>query len=153
MGGTIGDIDSGNAIALDSSGNVYVSGQALSASFPTNNNSFLAGDYSTDATYLFNSGTAFISELDPTLSNLSFSTLFGGKTIGSDPSGFGDYATAIGVDLGGNIYVAGVTYACDFPTVNPLTGTTNTFVPPAHMPATMPMPQQTAPAMWLKLIH
>ena len=86
--------ESGGAIALDSSGDVYVAGSTTSAQYPNVNpiQAPLAAP---------NSGDAVISEFDPTLSTLKFSTNFGG--LGDEE------AQAIQVDGSGNIYVAGWT--------------------------------------------
>jgi hypothetical protein len=102
-----GGADAGAGIAVDSSGNAYVTGQTNSTSptpFPTTAN----------ATQAANAGgfDAFVSEINPAGSSLSFSTYLGGALV--EDSG-GDYG-AIAVDSGGgNIYVTGTTASTDFP--------------------------------------
>jgi hypothetical protein len=100
LGGSRGD--SGNAIAVDSSGSAYVIGQTGSMDFPTTN-PFQAS--------LNGIGNAFVSKLNTTGTGLVYSTYLGGS--GGD-SGFG-----IAVDSTGNAYVGGITGSTDFPTVNP----------------------------------
>jgi hypothetical protein len=99
--------DVGNAIALDASGNAYVTGVTMhspsSGGFPTTPGAF-------DTTY---SGEqdAFVTKVNATGSALVYSTLFGGNRASADES-----ARAIAVDDGGNRYVTGSTRSLDFPT-------------------------------------
>ena len=102
LGGSRNDVC--NAIAVDVVGNAYVTGQTFSIDFPTMNPLYPAGPggiFGRDA---------FVAKLDATGSTLIYSTYLAGS--GNDS---GD---AIAVDVGGNAYVAGVTTALDFPTVN-----------------------------------
>ena len=94
--------DNGNGIAVDSSGNAYVTGQTISSDFPTQNpyQRTLAGSWD-----------AFITKLDSSGSALSYSTYLGGS--GSD------HGEGIAVDGSGNAYVTGDTWSSDFPTQNP----------------------------------
>lgn len=103
LGGSLSD--SGNAIAIDSSGNAYVAGATFSANFPT-----VAPFQSTCAACAALSSNAFITEINASGSALVYSTYLGGST--------GDSATGIAVDSSGNAYVTGVTSSADFPTVN-----------------------------------
>jgi len=100
------DNDSADYIAMNSSGNVYVSGRTLSTDFPTT-----PGAY--DTTYNGNSlyiGDIFISRLDGNLENLLSSTYLGG--------GAGDQPLSLTLDISGNIYVSGQTDSLDFPTTS-----------------------------------
>src|SRR3989475_4382590 len=94
--------DAGRAIAVDPSGNAYVTGETLSSNFPT-----IAGAFDTS----FNGGgvfgDAFVTKVNPTGSGLVYSTYLGG--IGDD-QGLG-----IAVDGSGNAYVTGRTRSTDFP--------------------------------------
>lgn len=96
LGGT-GD-DSGNGIAVDSSGNAYITGSTASTDFPTQSpySSSLAG-----------SGDAFIAKLNPSGSALVYSTYLGGNQT--------DVGNAIAVDSSGNVFVTGSTASSDFP--------------------------------------
>lgn len=110
LGGT--NQDSASAIAVDSAGNAYVAGKALSTDFPTLN-PFQAACSSCS------SGTpdAFVTKLDPTGSTLVYSTYLGGSAD--------DHAAGIAVDSGGSAYVTGTTSSTDFPTSSPYQATCN----------------------------
>jgi hypothetical protein len=113
LGGSGGDY--GNGIAVDSSGNAYVTGFTDSNDFPTANPLQGACDdcfYTPGTTD--NSGDAFVAKLNPTGSALVYSTYLGGS--------LNDYGTGIAVDSAGNAYVTGATNSTDFPTANPLQG-------------------------------
>jgi uncharacterized protein (TIGR03437 family) len=91
--------DSATGIALDSSGNVWVTGWTVSPNFPLVNpiQATLTDDY-----------YAFVAKFAPTGAKLLFSTFLGGQ---ADNSGVG-----IAVDSGGNAYVAvNVNSAVSFP--------------------------------------
>jgi len=106
LGGENGNY--GNGIAVDGSGNAYVTGQTESADFPTLNpyQTYQGGVTSTDV---------FVTKLSSTGNILIYSTYLGG---GSDDRGYG-----ITVDGSGNAYVTGETSSSDFPTLNPYQGT------------------------------
>jgi Beta-propeller repeat len=92
--------DDGFGIAVDNSGNAYVTGGTNSTDFPTMNPLQPAG------------GGAFVAKINPSGSALVYSTYLGGS--GGD-TGFG-----IAVDSAGNAYVTGYTGSTDFPTMNAL---------------------------------
>ncbi len=97
--------DLGCGIAVDDSGNAYVTGDTYSTDFPTLNQ--YQGDPG-DAWY-----DAFVTKLDTTRSgaaSLIYSTYLGGD--GSDGG------RGIAVDNGGCAYVIGNTGSTDFPTLN-----------------------------------
>ncbi|MCB1049663.1 MAG: SBBP repeat-containing protein [Acidobacteria bacterium] len=98
LGGSMSD--QGNAITVDSMGNVFVAGQTDSSDFPTTSGVFMET--------LGGSTDAFICELNSAGTALSFSTFLGGS---SD-----DLAHAIAIDASGNAYVTGETSSSDFPT-------------------------------------
>ena len=103
LGGS--DIDYCTGIAVDSSGNAYVTGETWSSDFPTVN-SFQAN--SKTATPSSASATAFVSKLNSTGSALIYSTYLGGSTQ--------DSGSGIAVDTSGSAYVTGTTFSSDFPT-------------------------------------
>jgi uncharacterized protein (TIGR03437 family) len=87
-----GDVnDEGCAIAVDSSGSAYVTGETNSPKFPTT-----AGAY--QPVYASNI-SAFVTKLNSTGTGLVYSTFLGGANNA--------YATAIAVDGAGRAYIAG----------------------------------------------
>ncbi|HVX64026.1 MAG TPA: SBBP repeat-containing protein, partial [Pirellulales bacterium] len=109
--------DYGYGVAVDSSGNAYVTGYTNSTNFPTT-----AGAYQT--AYAGNED-AFVTKLNAAGSGLLYSTYLGGS---SADSGYG-----IAVDDAGEAYVIGATASTDFPTTvgayqTALSGTQDAFV-------------------------
>ncbi len=100
LGGT--GSDSGNAIAIDASGNAYVAGDTESTDFPVANPIQFA---------IAGRRNAFVTKLSPT-GTLVYSTYLGG---GGQDSAFG-----IAVDGAGSAYVCGETRSSNFPTQAPL---------------------------------
>jgi len=92
LGGSSNEFAGG--IALDSSGNAYLTGQTDSPNFPLKN-----------AVQAVNNGfsDAFVAKLGPLGTNLVYSTYLGGN---GDDGG-----NAIAADNSGNAYVTGVTYS------------------------------------------
>ncbi len=91
-------------IAVDGSGNVYVSGSTVSTNFPTTSNAVQT---------VFGGGNdAFVSEISATGQALLYSTYLGGSC--------NEYAPALAVDSSGKIYVTGGTCSGDFPTLHSL---------------------------------
>ncbi|MCP4632406.1 MAG: hypothetical protein GY855_05730 [candidate division Zixibacteria bacterium] len=95
LGGS--DIDIGYDIAINGSGNAYVTGYTLSTNFPTQ------GAYQTDQ----GSMDAFVTKLNTVGNGLVYSTYLGGS---SSERGHG-----ITIDGSGNAYVVGWTVSADFP--------------------------------------
>ena len=93
--------DSGNGIAVDLDGNVYVTGATSSTDFPITPGAV-------DATVV--AGDAFVIKLDPTGTNLVYATYLGGSG--------NDQGNAIAVDADGNTYITGFTDSIDFPLAN-----------------------------------
>jgi len=90
--------ESGDAIAVDASGDAYVSGETGSSNFPI----------SPDAAQTAYRGDidAFVAKLNPAGSALLYSTYLGGSSY--------DEAQSLAIDPLGNLYVAGVTSSADF---------------------------------------
>jgi hypothetical protein len=97
LGGSKADF--GQAIAVDASGNVYVSGYTYSSDFPTQNafQSSRAGG-----------ADVFVTELNAAGTALIYSTYLGGSGQ--------DRALGMAIDAVGSVYLTGDTYSTDFPT-------------------------------------
>lgn len=115
IGGLLDDF--GYGIALDSSGNVYLTGTTASANYPVT-----AGAFQTTSG---GNTDAFVAKLNATGSALIYSTYLGGSGI---EEGFG-----IAFDFNGDAYVTGVTGSINFKVTsgamqNSLAGPTDAFV-------------------------
>jgi hypothetical protein len=96
--------DAGKGIAVDASGNVWVTGSTNSNDFPTKN--------PIQSTFQGGSDDAFVAELSPDGTQLLFGTYLGGSAA--------DAGAAIAVDTSGAAYITGETTSANFPTLNPL---------------------------------
>jgi len=111
LGGT--GTDSGYAVAVDTSGNAYVTGATDSADFPT----------VSPLQPMVHGTNVFITKLNALGTGLVYSTFLGGTTACPPPAMScppNDRGHAIAVDDSGNAYVAGETSSTDFPTRNAL---------------------------------
>lgn len=93
-----------NAIAVDSSGNVYVTGFTYCNDFPLTANAFQAN--------FRGNADAFLVKLDPT-GSLLYSSLLGGDGYSTDGN---TSASAIAVDNSGHAYITGSSFSTSFPT-------------------------------------
>ncbi len=93
-------IDTGEDIAVDSSGNIYVSGETMSSNFPVQ---------SELQQYIPFGYDVFVTKFNPSGNALIYSTFIGG----SDNY---DVGKGIVVDGDGNAYIGGTTYSSNFPT-------------------------------------
>ena len=104
----------GLGVAVDSSGDAYVTGVTFSTDFPTTPGAFQTTHGCSGIDFCFDTQDAFVTKLNPTGSALVYSTYLGG-------SGF-DWGYAIGVDPSGDAYVTGNTVSFyspnDFPTTS-----------------------------------
>ncbi len=96
-------------VAVDATGNAYVTGATKSLDFPTTSGAFQTS-LTSDPHYKFGPGgqDAFVTKLNSTGSGLIYSTYLGGM--------FSDQGSGIAVDADGNAYVTGTTGSYDFPT-------------------------------------
>ena len=105
LGGSANDI--ATAIAVDSSGNAYVTGSTLSTNYPTKNP--VQGS-------MGGGGDAFVTKFNPAGNALVYSTYLGGSAV--------ETCQAIALDASRNAYVGGTTTSTDFPIKNPFQAAT-----------------------------
>jgi hypothetical protein len=106
------------AIALDSSGDAYITGETSAddpyttpaVPYPTTSGAF-STTYNSSAT-----NNAFVTEFDPAGTKLAYSAIFGGSTQ--------DLGGGIAVDPFDDAYVTGMTASSNFPTTSNATQTT-----------------------------
>jgi len=89
-----------NHIAVDYSGNAYITGVTNSANFPVTTGAFQA-TYNGDQ-------DAFVTKINPSGSALVYSTYLGGTSF--------DWGSGIALDQADNAYVTGYTSSFNFPT-------------------------------------
>ncbi len=124
LGGSSNDLATG--VALDSSGNAYMTGITISSNFPTTSSVFQKTSGGGD--------DSFVAEVKSDGSTLLYSTLLGGS--GNDD------ALGIAVDGTGDAYIAGSTNSSNFPTANAIqaalggASATNVFVTKLNAGAT-----------------
>ena len=95
--------DSGRGIAVDSSGNAYVTGPTGSTNFPTKNPIQAANA---------GSGDVYVTKINAAGNAHAYSTYLGGSGL--------EIGSNIAVDSSRNAYVTGETQSTDFPTTNPI---------------------------------
>ena len=134
-------LDFGNGIAIDPTGNAYLTGSTSSVDFPTTPGAFQTTNNS-------NSGNndVFVTKLNAGGSALIYSTYIGGV--------LGDLGNGIAIDSTGNAYVTGSTSSPAYPTTperfKRLVAAFRTYSSPSSMPAVRPLsipPTSVDPAM------
>lgn len=110
--------DFATAIAVDASGNAYVTGSTQSTDFPVTRNAL-------QPNYTARFQTAFVTKFSADGSTQVYSTYFGGT--------YNNYGSGIAVDSSGAVYLTGWTGSKDFPTTKDayqtaLAGRANAFV-------------------------
>ena len=102
LGGSLAT--SGTGIALDASGDAFITGSTVATNFP------IAGPVF-QPTYGGGNDDAFVTELNPAATGLVYSTYLGGSNT--------DTGSGIAIDTSGDVYVAGQTCSEDFPVAAP----------------------------------
>ena len=97
LGGT--GVDNGNAIAVDSGGDAFVTGSTMSANFPTAGSPYQST--------LKGTANAFVAKIAPNTGTLVYSTYLGGSGA--------DLGNGIAVDSSGAAFITGVTSSSNFP--------------------------------------
>jgi hypothetical protein len=93
-------------VTLDSTGNIYLTGTTCDTNYPTTSGAFQISGGSNTAVNCYD---AFVTKLNPTATELVYSTYLGGQT--SD-----DFGSRLLVDTAGEATVTGATTSTDFPT-------------------------------------
>jgi hypothetical protein len=112
FGGSAGE--TAYAVALDASGNVYITGQTFSKEFSTTNTFSTPGAFQTNFAGGKLTGDAFVFKLYASNGVPAYITYLGGS---ADDGAFG-----VAVDAAGNAYVTGFTDSPDFPVTNSIPG-------------------------------
>jgi len=99
--------DHGSGIAVDTAGDIYVTGFTYSADFPTT-----PGAYQTSLGP--GGASVFVTKIAPDFSTLMYSTYLHGNGL--------DFGKTIAVDTG-NVFVGGQTYSTSFPLANAIQST------------------------------
>ena len=124
--------DSVTALAVDSKGDAFVTGQTSSSNFPISPQSSTTSTTTAFQTIYKGNGDAFVTELPSTGNMLTYSSYLGGSEA--------DFGQGIAVDSSGNAYITGSTQSPDFPTLNPLyptlSGSSDAFVAELNFPGT-----------------
>jgi Bacterial Ig-like domain (group 3)/Beta-propeller repeat len=115
--------DAGLGIAVDSTGNAYVTGQTCSTNFPTMNS------LPKEKGFFY----SFVTKLNPTGSALVYSTYLGGGAFAGQGQSPTDSGTGIAVDGAGNPFVTGYTVSSDFQTTPGAFQTTLNGIPSAFV--------------------
>jgi len=128
-----GGTDAGTGIAVDGSGNAYVTGWTRSSNFPTMNAIQAQKGSGVDEQQGFATSSVFVSTLNSSGTGLLFSTFFGGNggTIskkGVFTGSEGDvYGFALALDSAGDVYVTGSTGVAGQPTATSFPTTSGAY--------------------------
>jgi hypothetical protein len=109
QGGPIFSQDNAYGIAVDTSGNAYVTGTTSSSAFPTTLGALRRVQKSQGYP------NVFVTEINAAGTALIYSTLLGGATQ-PNTTGQGDVGYSISLDSAGNVTITGTTQSTDFPT-------------------------------------
>jgi hypothetical protein len=115
LGGSTSDSPTG--LAVNSAGDIYLSGITYSTDFPVTAGVYQAASKGSSVSYYWNN---FITEINPTGTSLIFSTYLGGSHEYNSPP-----SALIAVDPTGNVYLSSTATSTDFPTTSGAFKTTN----------------------------
>lgn len=124
LGGSL--LDEPNAIAIDTTGDAYVSGITFSGDFPVSAGAFQQLNRSAP----IDGFNAFVTKLNPTGSALAYSTYLGGGADQGLNLGNSYWTNPIAVDGSGNAYVAGISQSGNFPVTSGVFQPVNHVAPP-----------------------
>jgi sugar lactone lactonase YvrE len=112
----------GTAIAVDSSGDAYVTGVVYASNFPATSGAYQTLNHSSATTF-----DAFVAKLNSTGTALVYATYLGGSgnTSVAGTLNHGDYPTGINIDSSDEAYVTGIAYSVDFPVTTGVVQSTN----------------------------
>ncbi len=116
-----------NAIAVDASGNAYVTGYTDVSDFVTTPGAYLGYDPDPN-------NVSFVTKINPAGTALVYSTFLGG-TGNTYGNGEGDLAESLAINSTGEVYVTGLTYSSDFPVTTGAFQTTNKAAGNSGLPA------------------
>jgi uncharacterized protein (TIGR03437 family) len=113
LGGSSGD--SANAVAIDSAGNAYITGDATSTNFP------ISDAFQSTKRAPSGVANAFVAGLNASGSGLLFSSYLGGNAAATVLGGtvnYGDSGLALALNCAAGLVVAGLTDSTNFPTTS-----------------------------------
>jgi hypothetical protein len=120
------DADIAVAMAVDTSGNTYLTGLTYSTDFPLTPGAFESVNKAENDN---SQSTAFVVKLNASGTALLYSTYLGGSGGAQNSQNQGDYGHSIAINSSGDAYIAGYTESADFPVTTGAYQTTNHAAP------------------------
>ncbi len=105
LGGGSGDVI--NDLAVNASGEIYVTGSTLSRDFPTRAPFYPSPPQRLDDAVIVYDSEAFLAKFNADASDLVFASLYGGQ--------YNDYANTLALGDAGQVYFAGYSFSVDLP--------------------------------------